>query len=163
MKKNLKNHNYKHVSILLSLFFMLITVANAQSHKEEVDYIQSIFGMEKKAAIANFLQIEYDNDFWTIYDLYETERKELGKKRLDLLQNYAKHYGNLDDEVTDYIIKEIQLQKKSMDKLIDKYYKQVKKSSGSKVSAQFYQFENYILSAIRLKVLQSIPFIGESE
>ena len=43
------------------------------------------------------------------------------------------------------------------------YYKKIKKSSGSKEAAQFYQLENYILSAIRLEILSNIPFFDEFE
>jgi hypothetical protein len=37
----------------------------------------------------------------------------------------------------------------------------VKKASGSKVAAQFYEIENYIISTIRLELLDNIPFFGE--
>ena len=65
------------------------------------------------------------------------------------------------DEKAEELMKQIMKQKKSLDKLIDKYYKKTKKTSGVKDAAQFYQIENYILSAIRLQILDSIPFIGE--
>jgi hypothetical protein len=35
------------------------------------------------------------------------------------------------------------------------------KTVGIKPAAQFYQLENYLLSAIRLEILDNIPFIGE--
>jgi hypothetical protein len=47
------------------------------------------------------------------------------------------------------------------DKLIVKYYDKVKKESGVKTAAQFYQLEAYFLSVIRASILNSIPFIGE--
>lgn len=151
------------MKILLSFaaLIMICTISQAQSNTEEVDLLQSIYGMEKKAAITNFLQIDNNDPFWALYDSYETERKELGKKRLDLLEKYANNYGDMADVVSDDLIAQMQTQKKSLDKLIDQYYKKIKKVSGSKVAAQFYQFENYILSVIRVEVLDGIPFIGE--
>ena len=95
--------------------------------------------------------------------MYEIQRMELGRKSLDLLEKYANNYVDIGDVLTDDLIYRMQIHKKSLDKLIDQYYKKIKKASGSKVAAQFYQFENYILSAIRLEVLESIPFIGELE
>ena len=143
------------------LTLALGTVLQAQSNKEEVEFFQVVFGMEKKATVAEFMQLEGSDIFWTIYDQYEDERKALGKKRIELLSTYAENYLSLTDEKTDELIKQIKIQKSSMDKLIDKYYKQIMKSSGSKVAAQFYQIEYYILSAIRLEAMESIPFIGE--
>ena len=52
-------------------------------------------------------------------------------------------------------------QKKSLDKLIFKYYKKMKKTAGTKPAAQFYQLEYYFLNAIRMDLLDNIPFIGE--
>lgn len=161
MKKRLLNQIFGKTILTISLAFFLSSLVNAQTQKEEIDYLQSILGMEKKVAIAEFLQIENNATFWTVYDSYETERKELGKKRLDLLEKYANNYIDMGDVVTKDLIKQMMVQKKSMDKLIDKYYKKINKESGSKVAAQFYQFENYILSAIRLEILENIPFIGE--
>ena len=137
--------------------------AFSQGNVEEVDYYQSIFGMVKKDIVASFIKVEGQagDTFWYLYDEYELARKELGKKRLLLLDSYAENYLTLDDLKTDELIRAMAAQKKSLDKLIDKYYKRMKKSAGVKPAAQFYQIENWFLSAIRLEVLESIPFVGE--
>ena len=67
----------------------------------------------------------------------------------------------LTDEKTDERIEQMISQRKQLDKLINSYYKKVKKESGAKVAAQFYQSENYILVAIRSSIVEEIPFIGE--
>lgn len=148
---------------VIFLAMVLSTMVNAQSDKDEVEYIQAVIGMQKKVAFAEFTQLDNNDPLWELYDMYEIQRMELGRTRLDLLEKYANNYVDIGDVVTDDLIKRMQIQKKSLDKLIDQYYKKIKKASGSKVAAQFYQFENYILSAIRLEVLESIPFIGELE
>ncbi len=133
----------------------------AQSNNEEVDYYQSIFGMEKKAIVADFLEIESDNPFWTLYDEFETKRKELGKRRIGVLQNYAENYDRLDDEKYDEVIATMISLRKSTDKLTDEYYKKIKKVSGSKIAAQFFQLEGFFLNQIRASIMEEIPFIGE--
>jgi hypothetical protein len=50
-----------------------------------------------------------------------------------------------------------------VDGLIVTYYNKIKKSVGSKQAAQFYQIEGYLLSATRIYILGSIPFIDELE
>ncbi|MNC99020.1 hypothetical protein D3C83_171650 [compost metagenome] len=47
------------------------------------------------------------------------------------------------------------------DKLIASYYKKIKKGSGVKAAAQFFQFEHYVLSKIRAELMEQIPLIGE--
>ena len=133
----------------------------AQSSKEETDFYQSIFGMAKKEIVAEFLQIESSNPFWALYDEYETARKELGKNRLDALTAYVENYDTMDEAKYDETIGQMIKLRDSNDKLLDKYYKKIKKSSGSKVAAQFFQLESYFLSQIRATVMEEIPYIGE--
>ena len=152
------------------LFFAVVLFMGAASSfaqtgtdTNEVDYYQSLFGMAKKTLVSEFVDLkDYPADqFWALYDAYEAERKELGKSRLDLLENYAKNYLTLDEAKTDELVKQMDVQKKNLDKLIFKYYKKMSSAVGAKPAAQFYQLENYLLSAIRLAILESIPFIGE--
>jgi hypothetical protein len=147
----------------LVLVLFLAPSAKAQSNNEEIDFFQSIFGMEKKAIVADFLKLPETDGFWAIYDEYETERKELGKQRMQLIKEYAEAYDKMDAAKTDEIIAKTVAQRKAFDKLIDTYYKKIKKSNGSKIAAQFFQIENYFASQIRAAIMESIPFIGDAD
>lgn len=149
--------------IALLAFLFISVVGFAQSNKEDVDFIQSIYGKEKKTIVADFIKLEgaQKDAFWKLYDEYETERKELGKQRISLLEKYANGYTTLDEAATDEIIKEMSSLGAKTDKLIATYYGKMKKASNVKAAAQFFQIESYFLSAIRAKILESIPFIGE--
>jgi len=121
--------------------------------------------MEKKAGVADVITLkgEAATGFWTLYDNYESERKQHGQKRIDLLQKYADEYETLNDEKTEQLIKEMITLGNDYNKLIQKYYKSIKKASGIKTAAQFYQLEVFFQSAIRLTIMEQIPFIGEFE
>ena len=149
--------------LLTSVMVALASFVFSQSNKEEVDLVQSAFGMEKKAMAAEFIKLEgaQKDAFWVTYDEYETKRKELGKKRIDLLNKYAASYLSLDDATTDKLVNEMISLQGQNDKLIATYYGKMKKGSGVKAAAQFYQFENYILSKIRAEIMEEIPLIGE--
>jgi len=154
----------KNILVFASTLFMLFVFAGtsqAQSNKEETDLMQSIFGMEKKAVVADFLKIESSNPFWALYDEYETKRKELGKERITVLENYVQNYDKLTDAKYDEAIASMIKLRKSNDKLTDDYYKKIKKASGSKVAAQFFQIEAYFASQIRAAIMDEIPYIGE--
>jgi len=153
----------KLIFIFTALF--TISVLNAQSAQEELDFIQSIFGMEKKAVTMEFVHPSeaQKEDFWELYDAYETERKALGKKRVELLFKYAANYNNMDDAMTDAWMKEVLALGKKTDKLLVKYFKKIKKKTSPVVATQFYQLELYILSSIRSQILEAIPFVGEMD
>ena len=80
--------------LLLIAALMMASFAYTQSNKEEVDLLQAAFGMDKKAVVADFVKpsATQKDAFWKLYDEYETQRKELGKQRIELLKQYADQY-----------------------------------------------------------------------
>jgi hypothetical protein len=148
-------------SLLLIAAVLFASFSWAQSNKEEIDLFQAAFGMDKKAVVADFVKPSDAQKaaFWKLYDEYETQRKDLGKQRIALLQEYAETYTTMTGVQADaWTKKVIELQKKT-DNLIATYYGKVKGVSDGLVATQFYQIENYILTAIRMQVLDNVPFI----
>ncbi len=153
----------KYIFIIAALF--LSSFAYTQSDKEEIDLMQAAFGMDKKAVVADFVKpsATQKDAFWKLYDQYETQRKNLGKQRIELLKQYASQYQTMTAAQADaWTLKVIELQKKT-DALIVTYYTKVKAISDGLVATQFYQIENYILTAIRAQVLQNIPFLEKKQ
>jgi hypothetical protein len=151
----------KNLFILPLIFFF--GASYGQSAREDIDLIQSMFGKDKKLIVASFIQLDpaKKDAFWQLYDEYETKRKELGRKRIALLERYANAYASLDDATTDKMIAETAALGLQTDKLVQTYHKKIRKAAGSKPAAQFFQLESYFLSAIRATLLEAIPFIGE--
>jgi len=149
--------------ILIIAAIIMATGAWAQSNKEEVDLIQAAFGHDKKMVVADFVKPSpaQKDAFWKLYDEYETARKELGKQRIELLKQYANQYLTMTPVQADaWTVKVIALQKKT-DDLIAVYYGKVKAISDGLVATQFYQIESYILGAIRMEILQKVPFVSQ--
>jgi len=147
--------------ILISAALFLASFVYSQTNKSEVDLIQAAIGMTKKDAVKEYVQVSdtQKDVFWQLYDEYETQRKELGKQRIDLLVQYGKEYRSMTNEQADaWMKKVIELQGKT-DKLIVSYFKKIKKATDPIVATQFYQIENYILSIVRMKVLNEIPLV----
>jgi hypothetical protein len=154
----------KKYFLIIAAFFMASFV-NAQSNKEEVDLMQAAFGMDKKDAVAEFVKPSESQKaaFWKLYDEYETQRKELGKQRIELLKQYADQYKTLTSEQADAWTKKVMDLQKKTDNLITTYYGKVRTATDGIVALQFYQMENYILAAIRAEVLENIPFVEKKK
>lgn len=153
----------KYIFIIAALF--LSSFAYTQSDKEEIDLMQAAFGMDKKAVVADFVKpsATQKDAFWKLYDQYETQRKNLGKQRIELLKQYASQYQTMTAAQADaWTMKVNDLQKKT-DALIVTCYTKVKAISDGLVATQFYQIENYILTAIRARLLQNIPFLEKKQ
>ena len=149
----------KYILIITAIF--LASFAYTQTNKEEVDLLQAAFGMDKKSIVADFVKpnAAQKDAFWQLYDEYETARKELGKQRITLLEDYAAHFIDMTPEqANEWTKKVIELQRKT-DALIVSYYYKIRDKSDGIVATQFYQIENYILTAIRMQVLQNVPFL----
>jgi len=147
--------------LLIAAAVFMASFAWSQSNKEEVDLVQAAFGMDKKAVVADFVKpsAAQKDAFWKVYDEYETKRKELGKQRITLLEQYADQYQKMTSEQADaWTKKVIDLQKKT-DALIATYYDKVKAVTDGIVATQFYQIEGYILTAIRAEILEAVPFL----
>jgi hypothetical protein len=146
----------------LTLLFIAIfafSFVNAQSAKEEVDIMQAAFGMEKKAMMSEFVKVDaaQADAFWKLYDEYETTRKAYGKERIDLLDKYVENYNKLTNEYADSWTKQVLSLQKKTDKLLVTYYNKIKKVTNPVVALQFFQAEGYILSGIRLSILEALP------
>jgi hypothetical protein len=153
----------KYFLIIAALF--MASFANAQSHKEEVDLMQAAFGMDKKDAVSEFVKPSESQKaaFWKLYDEYETQRKELGKQRIELLKQYADQYKTITSEQADTWTKKVMDLQKKTDNLITTYYGKVRTATDGIVALQFYQMENYILAAIRAQLLDQIPFVEKKK
>ena len=147
--------------ILILAGSLLASFAFSQSNTEEVDLLQAAFGRDKKEMVAYFVNPSdaQKEAFWTLYDEYEAERKVLGKQRIQLLKQYAEQYQTLTGEQADEWTKSVMALQGKTNKLITTYYKKIKAVSDGIVATQFYQIENYILTGVRMIILEEIPFV----
>ena len=148
--------NNKILSLVFIAFFSLTLFA--QSNQDEIELMQTLYGMEKRDIVAEFIELSevQEQEFWALYNEYENERKELGRKKFQLLQSYVDDYGQVKAEDADNFMKQaIPLRIKS-DKLTDNYYKKIKTKTDPIVAMQFYQIGNYLADAIKMELLEDI-------
>ena len=147
--------------LLTAAVLFMASFAYSQADSQEVELIQQLFGMEKQSIITDFVTpSESQKDaFWKNYHEYEIQRKELGKQRIELLMQYADQFLKMTaEQANEWNKKAIDLQKKT-DALIVTYYGKIKKETDGIVATQFYQIEYYILTTIRMEILNEIPFV----
>src|SRR5688572_23435778 len=152
----------KKVNILIVIFLSSASLF-AQSNKEDIDLIQSIFGKEKKELVQVYMTIPEAQSakFWALYDTYETARKKLGQERIKLIEAYATNYETLDNKkATDLTTKKLAWADKYT-KFQQSYFTKFSAVIGGLQAAKFIQLEDYIENCIRLAIQEDIPFIGE--
>ncbi len=150
-------------ALLLSVFFFGALILKAQPTVDEINLIQSAYGMEKRAIVEQYMKLTdaEATGFWKIYDEYETKRKDYGKNRVNNIVDYANNYVNLTDEKASELIKKSLENQIAFTKLQEATFKKLTKVMSPKRAAQFIQLENYLETVIRLNIADDIPFIGE--
>lgn len=149
----------KKLLSLSALLLLFVTVVFSQTTKGELEVAQDIFGMGKKAMVANFVELPETDIFWTIYEEYETERAEIGEASYNVLLEYAGNYVNYSDDRTAIIMDKVLKNRKRSEKLLASYFKKISKECGSKTATQFYMVQRFFDSTVRAKMLGSLPIL----
>lgn len=147
----------KKISVFLIAILCSLT-SFSQSVQNELDMVQSLYGMEKKELTSYFVELtgEQEAEFWALYDEYEIKRNELGKDRFEILKKYVSDFGEILPENAEAILKEGMALRKKSDKLLDSYYKKIKKKTDPVVALQFYQLERYLSNLISITLLEEL-------
>ena len=148
---------------IMAAALILASGVFAQSNKEDIDLIQSIFGKEKKELVQVYMTIPEAKSakFWELYDVYETSRKKLGQERIKLIEAYATNYEKLDNKkATELMTKKLAWADKYT-KFQQSYFTKFSAIIGGLEASKFIQLEDYIENSIRLAIQEDIPFIGE--
>jgi len=152
----------KKLSIIIVMIVCVSSYAQSK-FKEDVEVVQSIYGKNKSELIKEYMNLSDEQwvSFTKVYESYETERKALGKAKLELINNYAANYNTLTDAKADELAKNTLKNNLAYEKLYSKTYNQVKKAIEAINAAKFIQLEVYLQTIVRSKIYDSIPFIGE--
>lgn len=153
----------KKLSIILVVAIASFSSYAQSSYKEDVELVQSIYGKSKSDLVKQYMNLSdtQTTAFTKVYDNYEAERKMLGQKKLELINDYATNYATLTDEKADELAKGTLKNNQDYEKLYSKTYGQAKKAIGAINAAKFIQLEVYLQTVIRNEIQESIPFIGE--
>lgn len=131
----------------------------------ELAIIQEMWGMEKKEIVGDFMELDETNAsaFWSVYDSYAMGRKKLGQERINIIQDYATAYDNINDEQAKDLTNRSFKNNIATEKLQLKYYKKMCKVVSPVEATKFMQLEKYLETLVKSEMKETIPFIGEME
>jgi hypothetical protein len=152
---------------LFALIFGALLLAGpamqAQASHEEVAIVQNLFGMEKRNIYQKVMKLSAADSvgFWPLYDEYEMERKDIGKKKIELMQMFVSKYPNISHDEIDDIVNDTDDINSDLRKLIKRFYDKIKDKSSAQTAAMFYQMETYIMNVVNSEISNAMPFIGD--
>lgn len=150
--------------LIFTCFILLTSLSTKAQSSDDVQFYQSIWGMEKRAIVESAmfdLTAEEEAAFWSGYEAYEEARKELGQERVGILTDYAENYGSFSEDQATDLINRAFANNVSLQKLLKSTFKKMSKSVDAVKVAKFIQLENYFMLMIQMDIQDSIPFIDE--
>lgn len=157
----------KRISMICLAFaigsFQLVKAQDTSMN--EMTIIQEQWGMAKKEIIGAYMELDAAKSaaFWTVYDSYAMERKELGKERFAIIEDYANAYENINDAQAIDLTNRTFKNNIATEKLQLKYYRKMSKVISPVEATKFMQLEKYMETVIQLELREAIPLIGEIE
>jgi hypothetical protein len=149
--------------LLLSTIAILIQLsAIAQMDSDDIEFIQSVYGKNKRTIIQQMMTIEQSRQqaFWQLYDDYEIKRKEILRERFDIINQYALQYDSLDDKKALHLINELMTNTGKTNKLCITYIKKFENIVGGLNTALLFQIEEYLKTAFQAELQANIPLIN---
>ena len=133
----------------------------AQTENDYLEMSREVIKMEKKAAIAEVMQLTEDESvpFWTLYNEYQGKLYLVQNKRIAIIKDFSKNYENLTDEKADELWINSQAFVTEILKLEKQYYKKFKKILPAGKAARFFHAENKIETMINAQLAIDIPLI----
>jgi len=147
--------------ILPAVLILLSIAVSAQSDNDYLEIARDVLKTEKKAAIADVMQLSDSESqpFWDLYNEYQGKLYLVQNKRIAIIKDFADHYENLSDEKADELWSGTIAYQQEILKLKKSYYKKFKKILPAGKAARFFQAENKIETMINAELALEIPMI----
>jgi hypothetical protein len=148
--------------LFISLSLLLAAVVGvAQSIKDDFKLVQEVWGKEKKAIVAEALNLstEEGNKFWPLYDAYQVTRQKIGQNNLAAVAKYSENFGSMTDAKASEIAGMFLKGTRDLNKLQSQYLKKVSKAVSPIKAVQFLQLESYIDSQLKAALYDELPFL----
>ena len=148
---------------LLSILSVVLisTAIYAQSENDYLELARDVLKTEKKAAIAEVMQLTdvESTPFWELYNEYQGKLYLVANKRIAIIKDFSENFESLSDEKANELWVGTMKYKNELLKLKKKYYNKFKKVVSPGKAARFMQLENKIETLIDAQLALEIPMI----
>jgi hypothetical protein len=150
----------KKLLSILSIVF-IATAIHAQSDNDYLELAREVLKSEKKAVIADVMQLTEAESipFWELYNEYQGKLYLVANKRIAIIKDFADNFENLSDEKADQLWISAMAFSQEKLKLKKQYYNKFKKILTAGKAARFFQAENKIETMIDAQLALEIPLV----
>jgi hypothetical protein len=148
-----------------AIMICAISGVNAQTSDAEVEATVNLLSVQKKEAVAQLINVSPKDSvtFWKIYDEYQASNKASAISRIRLYERTVQAYSNLTPALADSLAGKYLTMRSDQEKSLESYYKKVKAATNPILAFEFYQAEAYMLTLMRIQIMQQVPTYGQLE
>jgi len=148
--------------ILFVISMSIISLAMyAQTENDYLEMSREVLKVEKKAAIADIMQLTESESvpFWNLYNEYQGKLYVIQNKRIAIIKDYIANFENITDEKADELLLGMISYQQELLKLKKAYYAKFKKILPAGKAVKFFQTENKIETFIDAEIAEEIPLV----
>lgn len=150
---------------LLAMIMGICPIASAQMNEMDAkELIMDSVELERKALISANVDLTEEEStlFWTSYNQYRSDMKNVNDDLLALIVKYSENYENLSDDLASELMS--MAMEIEENRMIHKqvYIEDLVKILPMKKVVVLYQLENKIDAALKYELAEMIPFVPAS-
>lgn len=147
----------------LALSLVTLSLSWAQNTNDYIELTREVLKVEKKATIAEVMQMteEESEVFWPLYNEYERMQSEIQNERISVILDYAENFENITEEMADEYLTRMLDYQNNLLALKKMWYKKFKNNMPNSIGkiATFFQAENKIEALISAELAKEIPLL----
>ncbi len=128
---------------------------------DNMDLVKEKIRTDKKLFIATNMQLTESEakTFWPVYEVYQAELGKLRDREIKLIENFAKNYETMSDDVAKNLLDDALSIDSDHMKLRQSYLSKFRGVLPDKKVARYYQLENKIDAILEYEMAKRIPLV----
>ena len=150
--------------LIIGIAFVFISTGLfAQNAHDYMEVTRDVIKTEKKAAIADAMQLtdQESTVFWPLYNEYNNKIYDVNTKLFNVIKDYSNNYEKMTDDKAISIWNEAMKIDTELLKLQKSYFKKFTKILPGTKAVRYFQAENKIKSLVDARLALEIPLFEE--
>jgi hypothetical protein len=141
--------------------FVSISAFAQDKPADNMELVREKLRADKKLLVAEGMGLTETEakSFWPVYDSYQKDLGKLFDRKIKLIQDYAKNYETMSDEVAKSLLAEYMAIEGEYLKLRQSFLPEFRKVLSEKRVVRYYQIENKIKAIMDYDLARQIPLM----
>ena len=150
--------------VIIGIVFLFAgTALFAQTANDYLEVTRGVLKTEKKAAIAEVMQLneEVSAVFWPLYNEYNDKMYSVNTRKFNVIMDYSEHYYDMTDEKAKELWARVVKVEEDLLKLKKTYYKKFLKILPPIKTVRYFQAENKIKAMADAELISQVPLFED--